>query len=306
MIRQEAVLRIFITGAGGFVGRQMVGYFTAQGHDVVGVDRSSAADMADIDRFTYVQADAAQPGDWQENVDRADVVINLAGKNIFGRWSEKTKQAILESRVRTTENVVAGFSGNTSALLLSTSAVGFYGDRGDDVLDENQAAGDDFLARVCVEWENRANTAAEKGVRVANMRFGLVMGKTGGALKMMLPAFKAFVGGPLANGSQFMPWIHINDLVSAHDFVIANPDISGPVNCCAPNPVRNETFARTLGQVLGRPAVFRVPRFALGLAMGEMGEMILSSQRGVPEKLLSHGFSFSYPELQAALEDLLK
>lgn len=298
-------MKILITGAGGFVGRRMAEFFSGSGHTVVGVDRNDPPAIKDPSVFSWIQADTTEPGGWQEAVGSADAVINLAGKNIFGRWSEKTKNEIYESRIRTTANVVAAFSGNRSQILLSTSAVGFYGDRGDELLGEEKNNGDDFLARVCVDWEKEANRAAEKGVRVANMRFGLIMGRNGGALKMMLPAFKAFVGGPLGTGRQYMPWIHIEDLISAHAFVLSNAGISGPVNCCSPNPIRNEVFARALGKVLGRPTVFRVPKFALSLAMGELGEMILSSQRATPAKLLKHGFAFTYPELETALADLL-
>jgi uncharacterized protein len=288
------------------VGRRMVDYFSAQGHEVVGVDRNKPFDATVVPSlFRYIQADTTLRGPWQDEVDTSDVVINLAGKNIFGRWTENIKKEIRESRIKTTQNVVAAYSGKKASLLLSTSAVGYYGSRGDDILDEDDPNGDDFLARLCVEWEGAANIAYEKGIRVVNMRFAPVMGRNGGALKTMLPAFKAFVGGPLASGKQFMPWIHMEDLVMAHEFVIANPDISGPVNCCAPEAVRNEEFAKTLGSVLGRPALFRVPRFALGLAMGEFGEMILSSQRAKPAKLMANGFRFTYPELHMALKDLL-
>ena len=298
-------MKILITGAGGFVGRRMAEIFSGSGHTVVGVDRNDPPEIKDPSVFSWIKADTTEPGSWQEAVGSADAVINLAGKNIFGRWSEKTKQEIYESRIRTTQNVVSAFSGSRPQILLSTSAVGFYGDRGDELLDEEKNSGDDFLARVCVDWEKEANRAAEKGVRVANMRFGLVMGRNGGALKMMLPAFKAFVGGPLGTGRQYMPWIHIEDLMSAHALVLSNAGISGPVNCCSPNPIRNEVFARALGKVLGRPTVFRVPKFALSIAMGELGEMILASQRATPAKLLKHGFTFAYPELETALADLL-
>ena len=299
-------MKILITGAGGFVGSRMVECFTGQGHEVVGVDRGVPSLTVDSGLYSHIQADTTKKGEWQKAVAASDVVVNLAGKNIFGRWSKETKQAIFDSRIRTTENVVEALSGENGSILLSTSAVGYYGDRGDDLLDENEGNGDDFLASVCLKWEEEANKALMKGVRVANMRFALVMGRTGGALQMMLPAFKGFVGGPLGTGRQYMPWIHIDDLIAAHDFVIGCHEVSGPVNCCAPNPVRNETFARTLGKVLGRPAVFRVPKFALSLAMGELGEMILASQRAVPEKLTAHGFSFKYPELEQALTDLLR
>ncbi len=270
-------MKILITGAGGFVGRLMADFFADRGHEVTGVDRNRPSRLPEGKNLSWIQADTTQKGEWQKAVGASDAVINLAGKNIFGRWSEKTKAEILESRVLTTENVVAAMPEGEETILLSTSAVGYYGDRGDDRLDETEPSGDDFLAHVCVEWEKRANQAADKGVRVTNMRFGLVMGRDGGALKKMLPAFKAFVGGPLGSGKQFMPWIHIEDLLSAHDFVLSNPELSGPVNCSAPGDVRNEEFAKTLGMVLGRPAVFRVPRFALSVAMGELGDMVLSS-----------------------------
>ncbi len=298
-------MKVAITGAGGFVGNYLTDFFTGRGDEVTGIGRSRPANIADDSLFTWIQADTTQKGGWQDEIDAADVVVNLAGKNIFGRWTEKIKQEILESRVRTTENVVEGYSGNRPAVLLSTSAVGYYGDGGDELLDESAGAGDDFLARVCIDWEGEANRAADKGVRVVNMRFSMVMEKTGGALKTMLPAFKAFVGGPLGTGKQFMPWIHMTDLIRAHSFVIEHAEITGPVNCCAPNPVRNEDFSRTLGSVLGRPAVFRVPRFALSTAMGEMGEMVLSSQRAVPKKLLDHGFEFRFPEVRGALQTIL-
>lgn len=299
-------MNILITGAAGFVGRQMIPYFTAQGHRVTGVDRNPPPPDTDFDKFDYIQQDTSRSGNWQEAVGKADVVINLAGKNIFGRWRQDDKQAIRDSRILTTRNVVDGFSGQKPAVLMSTSAVGFYGDRGETVIDESTPAGSDFLAGVSVEWEGEAVKAREKYVRVALMRFGLVMGAEGGALAKMLPAFKFYVGGPLGNGRHFMPWIHKRDLIRAFDYVMTHPEIDGPVNCCAPNPERNDDFSKTLGRVLHRPAFFRVPGFALRLTMGELAGVMLASQRAVPKRLQAFGFQFEFPRLHAALSNLLQ
>ncbi|MGM0452198.1 MAG: TIGR01777 family oxidoreductase [Thermodesulfobacteriota bacterium] len=298
-------MKILITGAAGFVGSRMIPWFIGQGHRVIGVDRNPPPANTDTSKYEYIQQDTSKPGGWQESVGQADAVINMAGKNIFGRWSRAEKQAIRDSRVLTTRNVVDGFAGQKPAVLMNTSAVGFYGDRGETVIDESTPAGNDFLAGVSVEWEDEAVKAREKNVRVALMRFGLVMGADGGALAKMLPAFKWYVGGPLGNGRHFMPWIHIGDLIRAFDFVMSHPEADGPFNCCAPHPERNEDFTRTLGQVLHRPTFFRMPRFALRLAMGELADVMLASQRVVPKRLQSLGFDFKYPRLHGALSDLL-
>jgi len=299
-------MKILITGAAGFVGMQMIPFFLERGHEVVGVDHNPPAGQSGHSRYTYIQADTTEAGGWQKAVADADAVINLAGKNIFGRWTGATKTAIMESRVRTTRNVVDAFSGKKDTVLCSASAVGYYGDKGDTVIGEDGGPGNDFLTEVSVAWESEALRARDTGVRVAIMRFALVMGTTGGALPVMLPAFKAFVGGPMSDGNHFMPWIHVKDLVRAFAFVLDRPDVDGVINCSAPNPVRNAEFSRTLGKVLNRPAFFRVPGFALRLVMGELGALMLNSQRAVPEKLLKNGFSFEFPHLEGALTDLLR
>jgi hypothetical protein len=190
-------------------------------------------------------------------------------------------------------------------MLCSTSAVGYYGFRGDEEITEEGASGDDFLASVCVDWENEAEKAADKGARVAITRFGIVLGKTGGALGQMIPAFKKFVGGPLGSGTQWFSWIHMEDLLNAFIFVLENHAISGPVNFCSPNPVRNRDLAKALGQVLKRPSFLTTPGFMLRLVLGEFGSVLLEGQRAVPAKLLKHGFLFQYPDITEALNEVV-
>jgi uncharacterized protein (TIGR01777 family) len=192
------------------------------------------------------------------------------------------------------------------AVLCSTSAVGYYGFRGDEEITEDGTPGEDFLASVCVDWENEASKAADKGIRVAITRFGIVLGKTGGALGQMIPAFKRFVGGPLGSGNQWFSWIHMEDLLSAFMFVFENQGIQGPVNFCSPNPVRNRDLAKALGKVLSRPSFLTTPGFMLRLVLGEFGSVLLEGQRVSPSKLMEHGFTFRYPHITGALEEVIK
>lgn len=294
-------MKVLVTGAAGFVAGHLIPFFIMSGYEVIGVDRNEAPQRLASEGFRYIRADTSEPGQWQEAVADADAVVNLAGKNIFSRWTEKYKQLLYDSRIRTTANIVEALSPARPAVLCSTSAVGYYGDRGDTVVDESFSAGDDFLARLSVDWEKTALSAKEKGARVVLPRFALVMAKDGGALASMLPSFKFFLGGPMGDGSHWMPWIHVQDLARAMRFVIETPDMEGPVNFAAPNPVRNREFAKTLARVLKRPAVFRVPKIVLRAALGELEGMMLNSQRVVPARLLAAGFEFAYPGLEAAL-----
>jgi uncharacterized protein (TIGR01777 family) len=294
-------MNVLITGAAGFVGWHMIQGFLQNGWQITAVDRNPRPGHPEYENIGYIQADTAKPGPWQEAVAGADSVVNLAGKNIFSRWTKKYKQAVYDSRIQTTANIVEAMNAGHPAVLCSTSAVGYYGHKGDAVVDENAPPGDDFLARLSIDWENTALLAANREARVVLPRFALVMAKGGGALGAMLPSFQFFAGGPMGDGSHWMPWIHMQDLVAAMVFVIQNPEISGPVNFASPNPVRNREFAKTLGRVLNRPAVLRVPGFVLKLALGELGKMMLNSQRVVPGRLLSAGFEFAYPDLESAL-----
>jgi len=191
------------------------------------------------------------------------------------------------------------------ALLCSTSAVGYYGFRGDGELTEEDKPGDDFLAKVCVDWEKEAHTADDKGVRVAITRFGIVLGKAGGVLGQMIPAFKKFIGGPLGSGKQWFSWIHMEDLLRAFLFVFDKQDIHGPVNFCSPNPLRNRELASALGKALSRPSLLKAPAFMLRLVLGEFGSVLLEGQRVIPAKLLRHGFMFQHPEITGALEEVI-
>jgi uncharacterized protein (TIGR01777 family) len=298
-------MKIFITGGSGFVGTNLSVDLLEKGHSIIAVGTSSTHRVIRHDNFHYISADTTITGDWQDAVKDADAVINLAGKNIFKRWTDTYKDQIYTSRILTTRNLVQAMAGRKDSILCSTSAVGYYGDRADDVLKEDTQPGDDFAAKVCRDWEKEAFQAEEKGVRVAITRFGVVLGRNGGALEKMLPAFKSFVGGPLGSGRQWFPWIHMDDLIAAMVFILENPDINGPINFCSPNPVRNRDFVSALGQVLNRPSALKAPSFMIRLIMGEMGQSLMSSQRAIPDKLLKHGFKFQYPDINNALYNLI-
>lgn len=298
-------MKIVITGGLGFVGRHLTTHLLAQGHQVVVTATGSAPAALAHQNLTCIQADTTLPGNWQDALQDAQAVINLTGRSIFKRWNTRYKEQIYKSRIQTTQNIVAALPKNAGTVLCSTSAVGYYGNRDDQVLDETAPAGSDFLAAVSIDWEQAALAATSKDVRVAIMRFGVVLGPNGGALAQMLPPFRLFVGGPLGNGRQWMAWMHIQDLIAAVDFILHNASCQGTFNFCTPHPVQNVTLARTLGQCLGRPAVLPAPAFMLKLVLGEFAGVLLASQRAVPENLLNAGFAFQFPELKDALRDLI-
>jgi uncharacterized protein (TIGR01777 family) len=298
-------MKVLITGGLGFVGTQISIRLLKEGNQVTVVDRSPQAAPYTPPDVRYVSADTTMPGDWQDEIAVQDAVINLAGASIFSRWTAQTKRIMYDSRILTTRNVVDAIPANKGSLLCSTSAVGYYGFRGDEELTEEDGPGDDFLARLAADWEGEALKAAEKGVRVTITRFGLVLGKTGGVLGQMIPLFKKFIGGPLGTGKQWFSWIHMEDLLSAFLFVFNNKDIQGPVNFSAPNPVRNRDLATALGEVLKRPSLLRTPAFVLRLVLGEFGSVVLKGQRVIPSRLLKHGFAFTYPEIRGALRQVV-
>ncbi|MBW2193321.1 MAG: TIGR01777 family oxidoreductase, partial [Deltaproteobacteria bacterium] len=227
------------------------------------------------------------------------------GRNIFSRWSKRYKTLIYDSRILTTRNLVSALPEDKDITLVSTSATGYYGDRGEALLSENEPNGNDFLSGVSRDWEAEAFRAEEKGVRVVIARFGVVLGKDGGAMAKMLPAFRLCLGGPLGSGIQWFPWIHMDDILSAYLFVLDNQEITGPVNFCAPHPVRNRDLAKAMGRVLNRPAVLPGPAFMIKLFLGELGGVFLCSQRAVPQRLLEYGFNFKYTEITDAIEDIV-
>jgi len=237
-----------------------------------------------------------------------DAVVHLAGEPITGRWNATRKTAIRESRVKSTRllcETLARLS-KRPRVLVAASASGYYGDRGDEVLREESGAGSLFLSQVCQEWEAATKPAAERGIRVVNLRFGFILSRAGGGLAKMLPAFMMGAGGKIGSGKQYMSWIGIDDLLQIILFATTAETLSGPVNAVAPNPVTNLVFTETLGRVLGRPAIFPMPAFAVRLAFGEMGkELLLASARIEPARLLSAGYQFRFPELEGALRHLL-
>ena len=299
-------MKILITGGLGFVGANLSHFLLSQGHQVTAVGRQVSQQLIMHANYRYVSADTTQPGPWQEGLNDTDAVVNLAGKSIFRRWSRKYKQQIYDSRVLTTRNVVTALPSGKSITLCSASGAGYYGNRGDDHLTEDEPPGDDFLARVSIDWEAEALKAAEKGIRVVTMRFGVILGKAGGAMAKMIPAFKAFVGGPLGSGLQWFPWVHLDDLMAAIAFIIEHQQVKGPVNFCAPQPVRNLDFAKALGKILHRPAFMPAPAFMIRLALGEFGNVLLYSQRTVPDKLTKHGFQFKYADIERAITAVVR
>ena len=298
-------MKIVVTGASGFIGTHLSRYLLDRNNEVVGLGRSAARNRIGHDGYRFVEADTTRPGDWQQVLSGADAVVNLAGRSIFGRWSEAVKSEIRESRILTTRHAVQGLSSGAKTIFISASGVGFYGSRGEDVLTEEEPAGQDFLARLSVDWEREALGAAQKGARVVLMRLGVVLGAGGGAMAQMIPAFKAFLGGPIGDGRQWFPWIHLEDLSAAVHFLLERSGVSGPVNLCSPNPVQNRDLAAAIGKALNRPAFMPAPAFMIRMALGEFAQVLLGSQRAVPQKLEQHQFAFRYPDIRAAVQATL-
>ncbi|MHB8204061.1 MAG: TIGR01777 family oxidoreductase [Desulfomonilaceae bacterium] len=297
-------MNVFLTGANGFVGTNLARFLIESGHKVFALVRNPSKATGLPKEVTVVIGESTKQGKWQEALDNYDLFINLAGANIFRRWDEDYKKLLRDSRINTTRNLVDAMTGN--ATLLSASAVGYYGMTEDEELDESSGPGNDFLAQLAVDWENEALKASNKGARVVITRFGVVLGRDGGALAQMIRPFKFFAGGPIGSGRQWMSWIHIIDLCRAALFAAENEEIRGPVNLCAPGPIRNGDLAKEIGKILGRPSFMPAPGFIVNLAMGEFGSVILKGQRVVPGKLQKHGFSFIFPDIKSALSNLLK
>lgn len=301
-------MEVFITGGSGFVGQSLCHALLSDGHEVTVLSRSARGTAALPKGVGLCLGDPTAPGPWQEEAARHQAFINLAGASLFARWNPQYKQLIHDSRVLTTRHLVQAMAARGQgepAVLVSASAVGYYGFSDDRVLDESSPPGQDFLAQVCRDWEAEAMAAQSLGARVVRARFGIVLGSGGGALGQMLPLFRKGLGGRLGSGRQWFSWIHQTDLTQAILFCLYQPALSGPVNCTSPNPVTNREFSRELGRALGRPAILPAPGFAIRLALGEFGSVLLKGQRVVPRALPAEGFSFHFPTVQAALADLL-
>jgi uncharacterized protein len=297
-------MKVVVAGGSGFLGRALVGRLSAGGHEVVVLSRTARDAAAGHARAVAWRPDGTA-GAWAGVIDGADAVVNLAGESVAdGRWTTRRKQALEQSRVSSTRSLVAAMAGASRRppLLISGSAVGYYGDAGDRVITESDSPGHDFLADLCVTWEAEARKSETLGCRVALIRTGIVLARDGGALKKLLPPFLMFVGGPIASGRQFMPWIHRDDWLSLVTWLIERRDASGPFNLTAPNPVRNRDFSRALGHALHRPSVLPAPGLALRLLLGEMADVaLISGQRVVPKRALDEGFVFKYPTIESAL-----
>jgi uncharacterized protein (TIGR01777 family) len=301
-------MRVFITGGTGFVGNTLTNMLIEHGYGVTVLTRAITKDRGLPQGMSFLEGDPTQEGLWQESVGDHEIVINLAGASIFRRWTHSNKRAIRYSRILTTQNLVKALSTRKGkeTLLLSTSAVGYYGFRADKEVDESSPPADDFLASLTHEWEDSALKAEKLGVRVLLCRFGIVLGTKDGALKRMLPLFKWYLGSPLGNGEQWFSWIHQQDLANIYLFLINQKDISGPINFTAPHPVRNKEMTKILGEVLKRPTFMpHVPGFMLKLFLGEFASTLLEGQKVLPKRLLDMGFHFKFSNIHDALQDLL-
>ena len=299
-------MKIFVTGATGLVGRSLCAELTSRGHAVTGLSRRPAASAGLPAGVKVVQGDPARPGPWQDALAGSDACVHLAGEPVAaGRWTPARKAAIEASRVDSTRLVAGVIAAGGPGVLVCGSAVGFYGTRGDEVLDEASAAGEGFLADVCKRWEAAAAPAAARA-RLVLLRTGIVLARDGGALPKLVLPFKVFAGGPLGDGRFWQPWIHLADEVGLIAFALEDGRVAGPLNASAPEPVTNRDFAAALGAVLHRPSFMPAPAAAIRLAVGEMAAVVLASQRMMPKKALALGYRFRFPSLEPALRDLLR
>lgn len=308
-------MRIFVTGGTGLVGTRLLRRLRERQDQVVLLTRRPDAARA---RFgadcTIVEGDPMQPGAWVDAVADCDGVIHLAGENVFARrWNDEFKALLRDSRVKSTANVVEAIARKPDAprggrkVLVNASAIGYYGPHGDEEVTEDSPPGDDFLARLCVEWEVAARKAEPLGVRVAMVRVGVVLDKEGGALKQMLGPFKWGLGGPVGFfGTQYVSWIHHDDMAGVLLLALDNAGAAGPLNGTAPQPVTTKQFGKALGRALSRPAFMPIPGFALRLRFGEVAHILTTGQRVLPERALGLGYPFKFPTIDAALADILK
>jgi uncharacterized protein (TIGR01777 family) len=294
-------VKILTTGASGLIGSALGAHLTGGGHDLVRLTRS--VPRAPEEFRWDPAAGEIDPG----TLDGVDAIVHLAGETVAGRWTESKKRRIRDSRVLGTRLLAetAAAHDPRPRAFVSASAIGYYGDRGDEPLTEESSMGEGFLAAVVRDWESATDPAREAGIRVVNLRFGIVQSAAGGALRAQLPLFRLGLGGRVGNGRQYVSWVAIDDVVGAIGFALGEERLSGPANVCAPRPVTNAEYARTLGRVLRRPAVLPAPAAAVRLVLGEFAGELLGGQRVVPDRLREVGFEFRYPELEGALRHVL-
>jgi uncharacterized protein (TIGR01777 family) len=296
-------LNILITGSSGLIGSELCAFFKKDGHRILRLVRRTplAADEIRWDPSSATLDKSAIEG--------LDAVVHLAGENIAGgRWTAKKRLRIRESRVQGTRLLAQALAHlfDPPKVFISASAVGYYGDRGEEQLNEENSPGKGFLSEICREWEKATEPAAMRGIRVVIPRIGMVLSSAGGALALMLPLFRSGMGARIGNGRQYMSWIAIDDLVGIINHAVIQESLQGPVNVVSPNPETNLAFTQTLGRVLSRPAIFALPAFAVRLALGEMAdELLLASSNVVPAKVLQSGYAYAFPKLESALHHLL-
>jgi uncharacterized protein (TIGR01777 family) len=296
-------MKTVVSGSTGLLGSALRAALTERGDEVVPLVRRRPAPGESAVAWDPEHGTIDRAG-----LEGADAIVHLAGENVFGRWSPAKKQRIYDSRVKGTRVICDALAGlhRRPATLLAASAIGYYGDRGDEAVTEASAPGEDFLAHVSRDWEAATAPATRAGIRVVNMRIGVVLTATGGALAKMLPAFRLGLGGPVGSGNQYLSWIDLGDIINAMLHLLDDENLVGPVNLTAPTPLTNRDFAKILGKVLGRPAVVTVPAFALRMAFGTEGAaMLQSGQRVLPSRLVAAGFGFAFREVEPALRHLL-
>jgi uncharacterized protein len=301
-------MRILVTGARGMLGSAVCDTLLARGDEVVGLSRDPESAQASNPTVTWHPWRATEERPPDEALEGVNGVVNLIGESLDQRLTPEAKERIRASRVRATKNLVDGIlaAAQPPTALVSQCAVGYYGDRGEAIVDESTPPGDDFLAQLCVDWQDAALAAEQGGVRVSVLRSGPVLDPRGGLLKQLLLPFRLGVGGPLAGGAQYMPWIHRDDEVAIVVWALDNDEVRGALNACAPNPVTNREFSRSLGRVLRRPSIAPVPKLAIAaLRGGELADAVLSSQRVIPRRALDLGYEFRFPEIEPALRNLL-
>lgn len=310
-------MRVIITGGSGLIGQELTANLTSDGHEVIILSRNPERVTGLPAKARAERWDGRSANGWVGLADGADAIVNLAGESIAGenlfailfkRWTPEYKRTIRESRMQVGQAVAQAITAvkNKPRVLIQASAVGYYGPRGDEEITEATPPGSDFQAQVCVDWEASTAGVEALGVRRAIIRSGVVLSPQGSVLPVMTLPFKFFAGGPLGSGRQWFSWIHIEDEIDAIRFLIDNPDASGAVNLCAPQPLPNAEFSRILGRVMRRPAFVPTPAFAMRLVLAEKAIIVLGSQRQVPRRLQQMGFTFRYPEAEAALRDLLQ
>jgi uncharacterized protein len=305
-------MRVFVTGGTGLVGNRLIQHLQKRQDKVVLLTRRpEIARQKFGPTVSVVEGDPTNPGPWMDSVAECDAVINLAGENVFAkRWSDDFKNLMRESRIKSTENVVQALTKNRSAngaarTLVNASAIGYYGFHDQEELTEESTPGNDFLAKLCVDWEQATRAAESAGVRVVLPRIGVVLDKEGGALAKLITPFKLFAGGPAGSGKQWMSWIHHEDLIGIFLLALDRPEASGPINGTGPNPLTNREFSRALGRALHRPSFFPTPGFGLRLMLGEVADVVVKGQKVLPKKALALGYHFRFPHIEAALMDLL-